>query len=61
MYPVRYTVTIWSHKSRYKTWGIVYKKPKDLSVSEREEREFYLLLLRGKAGATEKTYIKVSV
>jgi hypothetical protein len=38
---VRYSTDIWSHKSRYKTcggWTWLCKKPKDLIVSEREER-----------------------
>ncbi len=33
-------LSIWSCKSRYKTWGVgLLKKPKDLSAHEREERE----------------------
>ena len=36
---VRSTVDIWSRKRRYETCGVeVWKKPKDLSASEREER-----------------------
>ena len=50
---VRYNISIWSRKRRHKVWGgwnghvkedtrpvldALYKKPKDLSESEREER-----------------------